>query len=57
MTVLLDTNVVSELIRKSPDPDVEAWAAGHVLEDLFFSAVGEAELRYGATLARPRALR
>ena len=50
MTVLLDTNVVSELIRKAPDPAVEAWAANHALEDLFFSAVGEAELRYGAAI-------
>ena len=50
MTVLLDTNVVSELIRKTPDPAVETWAAGRSLEDLFFSAVGEAELRYGAAI-------
>ncbi len=50
MAVLLDTNVVSELIRKAPDPAVETWAAGHALEDLFFSAVGEAELRYGAAI-------
>ena len=50
MSVLLDTNVVSELIRKAPDPAVEAWAAGHALEELFFSAVGEAELRYGAAI-------
>ena len=50
VSCLLDTNVVSELIRKSPDPAVEAWPAGHPLEDLFFSAVGEAELRYGAAI-------
>ena len=50
MVVLLDTNVVSELIRKSPAPAVEAWVARHSLEDLFFSAVGEAELRYGAAI-------
>ncbi len=50
MAVLLDTNVVSELIRKAPDPAIETWAAGHALEDLFFSAVGEAELRYGAAI-------
>ena len=50
MPVLLDTNVVSELIRKSPDPTVEMWAAGLPLEELFFSAVGEAELRYGAAI-------
>ncbi len=50
MTVLLDTNVVSELMRKVPDPVVAVWAAGHRLEDLFFSAVGEAELRYGVAI-------
>ena len=50
MSVLLDTNVVSELIRKAPDPAVEAWAADHALEDLFFSVVGAAELRYGAAI-------
>ena len=50
MNVLLDTNVVSELMRKAPDPVVAVWAAGHRLEDLFFSAVGEAELRYGAAI-------
>ena len=50
MTVLLDTNVVSELMCKAPDPAVAVWAAGHPLEDLLFSAVGEAELRYGAAI-------
>ena len=50
MTVLLDTNVVSELIRKAPDPAVETWATGRPLEDMFFSAVSEAELRYGAAI-------
>ena len=48
MFVLLDTNVMSELIRKARDPGVADWVAGLPLEDLFFSAVGEAELRFGA---------
>ena len=48
--ILLDTNVVSELMRKSPEPAVEAWTAGQSAEDLFFSAIGEAELRYGAAI-------
>ena len=47
---LLDTNVVSELMRKSADPAVEAWVRGQPVEELFFSAVGEAELRYGAAV-------
>ncbi len=47
---LLDTNVVSELMRRVPEPAVAAWAARHALETLFFSAVSEAELRYGAAI-------
>ena len=42
--------MVSELIRRAPAAAVEAWVAGHPLEDLFFSAVGEAELRYAAAI-------
>ncbi len=53
MTVLLDTNVVSELMRKAPGPAVAAWASGCPLEDLFFSAISEAELRYGAAILPP----
>ena len=44
MPVLLDTNAVSELMLKFPNPTVEAWTSNHLLEDLFFSAVGEADL-------------
>ncbi len=50
MAVLVDTNVVSELVRRSPDAAVGGWAAAHSLHDLFFSAIGEAELRYGAAI-------
>ena len=50
MSILVDTNVVSELIGRSPDPAVGDWAAAHDLEDLYFSAVGEAELHYGAAI-------
>ena len=48
--VVLDTNVVSELMRQSPYPPVDAWAAGYAAEELYFSAVSEAELRYGAAI-------
>ena len=48
--ILIDTNVVSELMRKSPEPPVEAWVEGHPVEELFFSAIGEAELRYGVAV-------
>ncbi len=53
MSILLDTNVVSELIRKAPEPAVTSWVSDHPLYDLFFSAVSEAELRFGAAILPP----
>ncbi len=50
MSLLLDTNVVSELIRRIRNPVVAGWVAGFPLEELYFSTVAEAELRYGAAL-------
>lgn len=48
--IVLDTDVVSELMRPSPAQVVEAWMAAHDAADLFFTAVGEAELRYGVAV-------
>lgn len=48
--IVLDTNVVSELMRPSPDPAVENWVINRPAGRLFFSAVGEAELRYGVAI-------
>ena len=50
MAVLLDTNVVSELLRPSPSPGVESWVADRQATDLHFSAIGEAELRFGVAI-------
>ena len=50
MSLLLDTNVVSELLRSSPNPAVEIWIAERPAADLYFSTVGEAELRYGVAM-------
>ena len=47
---LLDTDVVSELLRTSPNAVVESWIDGHWETDLYFSAIGEAELRYGVAI-------
>jgi len=46
--ILVDTNVVSELMRPAPAPAVLAWFATQAAADLFLSAVSEAELRAGA---------
>lgn len=51
--ILLDTNVVSEMMRVAPETVVEAWIAGQPAQGLFFSAVSEAELRYGAAILPP----
>ena len=48
--ILLDTNVVSELMRSAPEPAVEAWVRGQPSRSLYFSSVSEAELRYGAAI-------
>lgn len=48
--IIIDTNVVSELMRASPDPAVLAWFAGHAANKLFLTAISEAELRTGAAI-------
>ena len=48
--IIIDTNVVSELMRASPDPAVLAWFASHAADTLFLTAISEAELRTGAAI-------
>lgn len=43
--VLLDTNIVSELMRPRPDPSVVAWAEGQ--GDFLLSAVTVDEIAFG----------
>lgn len=45
--ILLDTNVISELFRPSPDTAVRKFLRDLPAEELFTSAVCEAEIRYG----------
>ncbi len=47
MTVVLDTNVVSEIMRDEPHPDVLVWLDGRPTRELFVTAVTEAEVRTG----------
>ena len=50
MSVLLDTNVLSEILRTRPDPTVLAWLATQPANGLFVSAVTQAEMMLGARL-------
>lgn len=44
---LLDTNILSELRRKKPEPRVVEFIAGQALEELYISTVTLAEIRFG----------
>jgi predicted nucleic acid-binding protein len=48
--ILLDTNVVSETMRRVPDPRVVAWLDAQAAETLYLSTVSLAELLLGIAL-------
>ena len=48
--LILDTNVISELMRPKPRARVSRWVAGQPGGSLFITTVTEAELRYGIAL-------
>lgn len=48
--IVLDTNVVSELLRPVPTLHVAQWYVGRAAPEAFVSAVTEAELRYGVAI-------
>jgi toxin FitB len=50
MSTLLDTNVLSELLRSRPDSTVLAWMASQPTNALFVSAVTQAEMLLGPRL-------
>lgn len=45
--IVLDTNVISELWKVTPDPKVLAWIDEQAIETLYLTAVTVAELRFG----------
>ena len=47
---VIDTNVASELMRLEPAPTVAAWIAERDAEELYLTAVSEAELLYGVAI-------
>jgi predicted nucleic acid-binding protein len=48
--ILLDTNILSELMRPTPEAAVEQWLADQPQARVFISTITEAELRYGVAL-------
>jgi toxin FitB len=54
VSYLLDTNVVSEIRRKSPHPGVEEWFASVSASELFLSVLVLGEIRQGIERLAPR---
>jgi predicted nucleic acid-binding protein len=52
MTYLLDTNIVSELRKRHPNPGVLAWYGGIASADLFISVLTIGEIRLGVERLR-----
>jgi predicted nucleic acid-binding protein len=48
--IILDTNVLSELMRPKPSPRVAAWVAKQPATELFTTSITEAEIFYGIEL-------
>ena len=47
---ILDTNVVSELMREQPQAEVMAWMDRQLTDNLYVTAVTEAEIRTGIAI-------
>lgn len=48
--IVLDTNVVSEILRPEPELKVRTWLDDQNKGDVFLSVISIAELRYGALI-------
>jgi predicted nucleic acid-binding protein len=48
--IVLDTNVLSELMRPSPSTKVDAWASDQASSNLYTTAVTQAEILHGVML-------
>ena len=48
--LVLDTNVVSELMRERPSPEVLRWMDNQLTDNLFVTSITEAEIRTGIAI-------
>ena len=53
MNYLVDTNVISELTKPSPNPAVVRWLADSDEDRVFLSVISLAEIRRGIVLMNP----
>jgi len=48
--IVLDTNVISEMMRPTPNPTVATWLSAQPASSLFTTTVNQAEILYGLKL-------
>jgi len=48
--IILDTNVLSELMKRQPSAEVTAWMTQQPAEELFTTSITQAEVFYGIEL-------
>lgn len=48
--IILDTNVLSEIMKPAPSPRVSTWLAGQLATELFTTSITEAEIFLGIEL-------
>ncbi len=48
LMIILDTNILSELIKREPNTAVLTWLQGCRVSDLFTTTISESEMRIGA---------
>jgi len=48
--IVLDTNVISEIMRPVPNPQVTAWLRVQPVQETFTTAIAEAEIFKGIEL-------
>jgi predicted nucleic acid-binding protein len=51
--IILDTNVVSELMKVAPEPAVMVWIDAQPMSSVFLSSVSQGEILYGVGLVPP----
>lgn len=45
--IILDTNILSELMKSTPEPNVESWLEQQLVTQLFITTISIAEISYG----------
>ena len=48
--IILDTNILSELMKSLPEPKVESWLEQQIVTQLFITTISIAEISYGISL-------